>query len=85
MYIEVAAHRGNVALCPENTMAAFKSAYDISADMIELDLRMTKDGEIVLIHDNDLARTADVSGKIRELTMEEILRADVGIKKGVEF
>ena len=85
MYIEVAAHRGNVALCPENTMAAFKSAYDISADMIELDLHMTKDGEIVLIHDNDLARTADVSGKIRELTMEEILRADVGIKKGVEF
>lgn len=85
MYIEVAAHRGNVALCPENTMSAYKSAYEIGADMIELDLHMTKDGEIVLIHDGDLARTADVSGKIRELTLDEIRRADVGIKKGEEF
>lgn len=84
MYIEVAAHRGNVALYPENTMAAYKSAYEIGADMIELDLHMTRDGEIVLIHDSDLARTADVSGKIRELTLEEIRRADVGIKRGEE-
>ena len=75
MYIEVAAHRGNVAECPENTMPAYKSAYKIGADMIELDLHMTKDGEIVLIHDNDLARTADVSGKIRDLTYDEIMRA----------
>ncbi|MBR6740957.1 MAG: hypothetical protein IKM04_07835 [Clostridia bacterium] len=85
MYIEVAAHRGNVAEYPENTMPAYKSAYEIGADMIELDLHMTKDGEIVLIHDGDLARTADVSGRINELTLDEILRADVGIKKGEEF
>ena len=85
MYIEVAAHRGNVALCPENTMPAYKSAYDIGADMIELDLHMSKDGEIVLIHDGDLARTADVEGKIRELTLDELKRADVGIKKGEQF
>ena len=85
MYIEVAAHRGNVALWPENTMEAYKSAYDIGADMIELDLHMTKDGEIVLIHDGDLARTANVAGKISELTLEEIRRADVGIKRGEEF
>jgi len=85
MYIEVAAHRGNVAKFPENTMLAYKSAYEISADMIELDLHMTKDGEIVLIHDDDLTRTADVSGRIRDLTLEEILRADVGIKRGEKF
>ena len=85
MYIEVAAHRGNVADYPENTMAAYRSAYEIGADMIELDLHMTKDGEIVLIHDGDLARTADVAGEIRSLTLAEILRADVGIKKGAEF
>ena len=85
MYIEVAAHRGNVADFPENTMAAYKSAYEIGADMIELDLHMTKDGEIVLIHDGDLARTADVSGKIRDLTLCEILRADVGVKRGEAF
>ncbi len=85
MYVEVAAHRGNVADFPENTMAAYKSAYEIGADMIELDLHMTKDGEIVLIHDGDLARTADVSGKIRDLTLCEILRADVGVKRGEAF
>ena len=85
MYIEVAAHRGNVAEYPENTMLAYRSAYEIGADMIELDLHMTKDGEIVLIHDGDLDRTADVSGKIRELTLDELLRADVGIKKGERF
>ena len=85
MYIEVAAHRGNVALCPENTMPAYASAYDIGADMIELDLHMSKDGEIVLIHDGDLARTADVAGQISELTLDEIKRADVGIKKGEQW
>ena len=85
MYIEVAAHRGNVAEYPENTMLAYESAYKIGADMIELDLHMTKDGEIVLIHDDDLARTADVAGKIQDLTLDEILRADVGIKRGKEF
>lgn len=85
MYIEVAAHRGNVATCPENTMSAYRSAYEIGADMIELDLHMTKDGEIVLIHDADLARTADVAGKICDLTLDEVLRADVGIKKGEKF
>ena len=85
MYIEVAAHRGNVAEYPENTMPAYRSSYEIGADMIELDLHMTKDGEIVLIHDDNLARTADVSGKIRELTLDEILRADVGIKTGETF
>ena len=85
MYIEVAAHRGNVAEYPENTMLAYKSAYEIGADMIELDLHMTKDGEIVLIHDGDLARTADVSGRISELTLDEVLRADVGIKRGERF
>ena len=85
MYIEVAAHRGNVCDYPENTMPAYRSAYEIGADMIELDLQMTKDGEIVLIHDPDLERTSDVSGKIRELNYDEILRADVGIKRGEAF
>lgn len=85
MYIEVAAHRGNVAVYPENTMVAFESSYEIGADMIELDLHMTKDGEIVIIHDGNLSRTANVSGEIRELTLEEVLRADVGIKKGEAF
>ena len=54
MYIEVAAHMGNTVKRPPNTMPAFISAFEIGVDMIELDLHMTKDGEIVLIHDGDL-------------------------------
>jgi len=85
MFIEVAAHQGNLADCPANTMPGFLSAYEIGADMIELDLHMTKDGEIVIIHDGNLARTTDVSGEIAELTLEEIRRADAGIKRGEQF
>ena len=85
MYIEVAAHRGNVFGYPENSIPAFESAYEINADSIELDLRMTADGEIVIIHDNDLARTSDIEGKIKELTLEQINKADIGIKTDEKF
>ena len=52
MYIEVAAHRGNVAEYPENTMLAFKKALEIGVDQIETDVRITSDGELVCIHDD---------------------------------
>jgi|LSQX01.1.fsa_nt_gb glycerophosphoryl diester phosphodiesterase len=85
MRIEVAAHRGNQALYPENTIPAFRSACEIGVDMIELDLHMTKDGEIVIAHDSDFMRTADYPGKIHEMTLSEIKRIDVGKKRGPEF
>ena len=72
MCIKVAAHRGNVAEYSENTMSAYKSAYEIGNDMIELDLRMTKDGKIVLIHDSDLAHTARTIRDMVELGAELI-------------
>lgn len=85
MYIEVAAHRGNVVGHPENTIPAYESAYAIGADMIECDMNMTKDGEIVMIHDKTLDRTTNVSGIVRELTLDEIKRVDAGIKTGPEW
>lgn len=85
MKIEVAAHRGNMALFPENTLPAFRSACEIGADMIELDMHMTKDGEIVIAHDSDFLRTADHPGKIHEMTLDEVKKIDVGRKRGEEF
>ena len=85
MFVEVAAHQGNMAKCPANTMPGFLSAYEIGADMIELDLHMTKDGEIVIIHDGDLTRTTDRSGPIADMTLEEIRQADAGARWGEAF
>ena len=83
--IPVAAHRGNSKYFPENTMSAFRSAVALEPDMLEIDLHMTKDGEIVLMHDMDISRTTDLSGRVRDLTLEELKKADAGVKKGEQF
>ena len=83
--ISVAAHRGNSKYFPENTMAAFRSAADLDADMIEVDLHMTKDGEIIMMHDHTVDRTTDGCGLIREKTLSEILSFDAGSWKGEAF
>ena len=83
--MEVAAHRGNVEGFPENTMPAFESAYELGVDMIELDLRMTKDGEIVVIHDAAVDRTSDGHGLVSDMTLEELKKLDFGIKTDPKF
>lgn len=83
--ISVAAHRGNSKYFPENTMAAFRSAAAMDADMIEIDLHMTKDGEIIMMHDHTVDRTTDGTGLIREKTLSEIRALDAGSWKGEEF
>ncbi len=60
----MAAHRGDQFNYPENTIPAFKSAIDFGVDMIETDVRMTKDGELVLIHDRSALRTAGIDKNI---------------------
>ena len=74
----LAAHRGDRAGCPENTMAAFRSALEFGCDMIETDIRMTKDGELVLIHDRSTLRTTGVDLMVDELTLEELQALDAG-------
>ena len=56
--VRVAAHRGNSCVCPENTLVAMRSALELPVDMLEIDLHMTKDGHIILMHDL-YAATAD--------------------------
>lgn len=74
----LAAHRGDRANYPENTLAAFRSALALGADMIETDIRMTKDGHLVLIHDRSTLRTTGVDLFVDELTLEELQALDAG-------
>lgn len=70
------AHRGFSGKYPENTMLAFEKAIDAGADGIELDVQLTKDGEIVVFHDETVDRTTNGSGKVKDLTLEEIKSLD---------
>jgi glycerophosphoryl diester phosphodiesterase len=68
------AHRGNQVACPENTLAAFRRAFEEGADILETDLHMTADGVFVCIHDATLDRTTDGGGAVAEQTLAEIKR-----------
>ncbi len=81
----VAAHRGASETYPENTMAAFRAAMDMGVDQIETDVRVTADGELVLVHDETVDRTTDGTGKVRDFTLEELKKLDAGSKKGAIF
>ena len=73
------AHRGGSRLAPENTMAAFVRAVDWwGADMLELDVRLTRDGHVVVIHDGTVDRTTDGSGPVSALTLDELQSLDAG-------
>lgn len=74
----VIAHRGASAHAPENTLAAFQLALEQQADGIELDVHLSADGQLIVIHDDDLARTTNQAGKVGELPLAEIRAADAG-------
>jgi glycerophosphoryl diester phosphodiesterase len=71
-------HRGASAVAPENTMAAFREAIAVGADGIEFDVRLTRDGVPVVIHDSTLRRTGGLSQRIADLTWSEVAKVDVG-------
>ena len=83
--VYVAAHRGWSTNYPENTMIAFEKAIEIGVDQIETDVRITKDGELVLIHDAAVDRTTNGTGKVCDFTFEELQRLDAGSWKSAEF
>jgi glycerophosphoryl diester phosphodiesterase len=72
------AHRGGSALAPENTLPAYERGLALGADALELDIHYTRDGEIVVFHDDTLERTTNGSGPISALTLDEIRRLDAG-------
>jgi len=83
--IYVAAHRGFRTRYPENTMPAFKAAMELGVDQVETDIRITKDGELVLIHDAKVDRTTDGEGLVIDYTYDELQKLDAGSWKGEEF
>ncbi|WP_254178643.1 glycerophosphodiester phosphodiesterase [Cytobacillus oceanisediminis] len=72
------AHRGASALAPENTLASFEKAIELGFDYIELDVRLSKDKQLVVIHDANVMRTTDGEGLIEDLTVKEIKKLDAG-------
>lgn len=83
--IYVAAHRGWWAKYPQNTMEAFRAALEIGVDQIELDIRVTKDNELVIIHDANVETTCNGEGLVKDMTLAELKELDAGIKTGEEF
>ncbi|GKV66134.1 MULTISPECIES: glycerophosphodiester phosphodiesterase [Sporosarcina] len=72
------AHRGASGQFPENTLPAFEEARKVGAAGIELDVQLTKDGQVVIIHDETLQRTTDGTGYVQDLTLQQIKKLDAG-------
>lgn len=71
-------HRGAAGVAPENTLPAFQKAVQVGLDMAELDVQLTKDQQLVVIHDQDLSRVAGCSAKVKDLTLRELKELEVG-------
>jgi glycerophosphoryl diester phosphodiesterase len=79
------AHRGACALAPENTLPSFELALAHQADAIELDAKLSKDGSVMVIHDQTVDRTTEGSGKVNQLSLTELKSLDAGTFFGKEF
>lgn len=71
-------HRGSAATHPENTLQSFQAAVDAGAPYLELDVHMTRDGEVVVCHDDDVARCCGRSGLVKEFAYRDLARLDAG-------
>jgi glycerophosphoryl diester phosphodiesterase len=76
----IIAHRGGAGLWPENTVFALQEAAKLGVDLSEVDIRMTRDGVLVAIHDESIDRTTNAKGLVQELTLAEIKRLDAGYR-----
>jgi glycerophosphoryl diester phosphodiesterase len=74
----IIAHRGASDYEPENTLRAFHRAIELGADMVELDVHLSADGHVVVIHDEDLSRTTDGEGRVSDLLLDDLRRFDAG-------
>ena len=79
------AHRGASGSFPENTLCSFRSALAAAADMCELDVRLTRDGELVVCHDADVDRTTEGHGAVAWMSRNELKRLDAGVKFDSRF
>ena len=76
----VVAHRGGAVLMPENTLAAFEHALKLGVDQLETDTHLSKDGEVIIMHDPNVATTTNGSGLISELTLAELKKLNAAAK-----
>ena len=80
-HIPVLGHRGIAAKFPENTLPSFEAAIDLGVDLIEFDINVTKDNELVVIHDNTIDRTSDRQGLTIDYTLAELKTFDFSYGK----
>jgi len=78
-------HRGARGYAPENTMASFEKGLALGADLIELDVHLSADGHLMVIHDPTVDRTTDGSGYVKEMTLDQLRKLDAGSWYGPEF
>jgi glycerophosphoryl diester phosphodiesterase len=83
--VEIVAHRGESADAPENTLAAFRLAWERGDDAIELDVHFTKDGQLMVSHDPDTKRTTGVAHKIKDTPFDVLRTLDAGKWKGAKW
>ncbi len=83
--VKIVAHRGAISERPENTMAAFKRAHKLGADIVEIDLYTSRDGHLFILHDSTLDRTTDGEGEATDFTLEELQALDAGSWFGPEY
>ncbi|MGE5463990.1 MAG: glycerophosphodiester phosphodiesterase [Syntrophothermus sp.] len=79
------AHRGASSYAPENTLASFELALALQADAIELDVKLSADGQVIVIHDSTVDRTTNGKGKVRDLTLAELKSLDAGSSFSPKF
>jgi len=83
--VVVIAHRGFSGAAPENTLAAFSKAIETGCDMIEMDVQLSRDGEVVVIHDDTLDRTTNGKGKVSQHTLQDLKTFDAGLWFSPQF
>jgi glycerophosphoryl diester phosphodiesterase len=82
---QIIGHRGTSRLAPENTLTAFRLAWEEGADGIEADFRLTRDGQIVCVHDASTHRTTGLDLAVADATLDELWRLDAGAWKGARW
>ena len=83
--MEIVAHRGESHTAPENTLAAVELAWALGATAVEIDIRLSRDGHVVLMHDASTARTGGVNRPVLDQTLAELQALDVGARKSPEY
>lgn len=81
----VVGHRGACGYAPENTMPSFEKGYQCGADVLELDIHESLDGELVIMHDSEVDRTTNGTGPIENMTLAQIKKLDAGVKFDSKF